>query len=86
MKRAYIFNSDTQLTVSSPRSQEPAVSDPAANHSQGDANLLDQDEDVENELYYPPVGRCGECGAECNPNEQLCVFCRTSAHRMTGMF
>ena len=63
------------------------------NHSMGDdeqyADMLIDPAD----LYVP--GRCMNvlgydddddpviCGDACNPSEQLCHFCRVSAHRMT---
>ena len=71
--------------------------DDSANHSQGDGYLLDADDlDEPLDLYVP--GKCmnllgydpetGQeeiCGDACNPSEQLCHFCRTQAHRTTGL-
>lgn len=64
-----------------------------ANHSQGDADL-----EADLAALYAP-GKCMAilgfdedtnedilCESACNPQEQLCHYCRTQGHRMTGMF
>ena len=63
------------------------------NHSQGDAQIEMLDDSLLASLYVP--GKCVNvigydpetdediiCGDACNPNEQICHFCRTEAHNM----
>ena len=68
------------------------------NHSMGDGDEhLLAEEDLDDASLYAP-GTCKNilgydpeegdiiCGSACNPSEQLCHYCRTRGHRMTGMF
>lgn len=34
----------------------------------------------------PETGEEEICGDACNPSEQICHYCRTQGHRITGMF
>jgi hypothetical protein len=76
--------------------------DPFDNHSQGDAHIEGLGEFIDSLGMDPPnlytPGKCmnvlgtneeGEeeiCGDACNPAEQMCHWCRTQSHRITGMF
>lgn len=39
-----------------------------------------------NVIGYDPEEGDIVCGDACSPSAQMCHFCLTSAHRMTGMF
>ena len=64
------------------------------NHSMGDPDENDENASLyenrekgkcNNLLGYDSDGEPVICGDQCNPAEQMCIFCRTMGHRMTGL-
>lgn len=85
---------DLTLSCHCPHSQEEEVQETAAdrafiddsNHSQGDDGLAHASGKCLNVLDITEDGQEIICGEACNPAEQMCHWCRTMGHRMTGMF
>ena len=83
------------LSYACPHPQEPddvVTPDDAAflddNHSQGDddySHLYAPGKCMNVIGYDPETGDEEICGDACGPNDQLCHYCLTEGHRMTGL-
>lgn len=65
--------------------EDRAFIDDSENHSQGDGNVYTPGQCQMTIGYDPETDEEVLCLNPCNPAEQICHFCRTQGHRMTGL-